>query len=205
MQPAVVGIEQVPGFYSSDIYRALSLRMRRWGYRDNSGVYDAKDFGGLTGRKRFYGLFTSLPAKFELQPTGRARSKVWDVVMRYLDGCRDVTHSKAVQDGARMGLLRKLTPESEVCPTITRSQSRMAKDTLVVEHEGRYLHPSEELLAALQALPEGFELDAVGKEQAVEIIGQSVDGGLHEAFVAAVKAHIAESEELLRASSAKAA
>lgn len=197
LNPANVVIEQVPGFYSSDMYKVFSLRMRRWVYTEYSGLYDAKEFGGYTGRKRYYGFFTSLPGSFSFGPTHQSANDLWAVVEKHLPDCRDVTHSKAVQDGAAMGLLRVLDMDSKACPTITRSQSRMAKDTIAIRHEGKFLHPSEGLLAELQGLPEGLVLDAVSKEQAVEIIGQGVDGALHDALIEAIHAHIEESLQIL--------
>ena len=115
---------------------------------------------------------------------------VWDVIEAHLDECRDVTSSKSIQDGFEQGRLRIVSKDKEVCPTITRSQSRMAKDSLVIEHEGRFLFPSEGLLAALQGLPEHIDFSAVSYEQEVEMIGQSVDGRMHEHLIEAVKEHI---------------
>jgi len=196
-QPVTLLIENVPLFFTSDIYKMLSLRMRRWGYREYSGIHDAGDFGGHTGRKRFYGFFTSLPGDFSFEPQSTQKVKLWTVVEKHLNECRDVTHSKALQDGKNLGLLRTITPQTQVCPTITRSQSRMAKDSLVIDFNDRLYFPSEELLKELQGLPASLKLDAVGYEQAVEIIGQSVDGPMHAALLQAIKIHIETSASQL--------
>lgn len=189
IRPGYVLIEQVPNYVASDVFKMVSLRMRRWGYKEYSGVYNAPEYGGLTLRKRAYAFFTSFDAGFEFLPT-ESGITAWDIVEKHLSSCRIVTNLKSIQDGARLKLLRTISKSKPYCPTILRSQSRQTKDCIVIEHDGEYLMPSEELLKDLQGIPEDMDLRMLSKEQSVEVIGQSVDGRMHHRLIEAIKEHI---------------
>lgn len=188
-RPAAVLVENTPGYYTSDVYRMLSLRMRRWGYREFSGIYDARNYGGYTKRKRYYGFFTLLDGDFNVEAAPSPEVCLADLIREHLPSCRSVNHSKAIRDGEQMGLLRKATLDDLHCPTITRSQSRMAKDSLVIDVDGDLYFPSEDLLKRMQGM-ESFDLMAVGKSIGTEVIGQSVDGALHDRILEAVRRHL---------------
>ena len=191
VNPPVVCFEQVGGWYTSAAYRLLSIRLKRWGYTENLIVADARDHGGLTSRKRGYAVFTCLDADFSFEaPVARRETPIWELIEPYLSECRDVTHSKSIQDGAKCGRLRTITKDSKHSPTFLKSQPRMAKDSVVISHEGRYLWPSEELQKMLMGIDPEYKTDAVSKDIGSEIIGQSIDGALHDMVIRCVKNHI---------------
>lgn len=191
LAPPTILIENVSGWVNSDMYRTISLRLRRWGYQEHCIVADARDFGGLTSRKRAYSFFTALPAAFSWEEATDRRTKpIWNIIEEYLPECRDVTHSKSLQDGIKCGRLRTITPESCHSPTILKSQLRMAKDSMCIAVDDRLYWPTEALMKRLMGIGEDFNLDNCSSTIASEIIGQSVDLGLHDSVVRSVMRHL---------------
>lgn len=191
--PPVVVFENVPGMIGSAAYEVASLRLRRWGYKHYEHVGDARDYGGLTSRKRAYVVYTTLQAPFAFEQPFTAREKdAWAVVAPFLGECRDVSHSKSLNDGKACGRLRPVKPGAKHLPTPIKSQERMAKDSIVIEpKDGQFLWPTEELLKRFLGI-EGVDLSAVSKTIASEVIGQSIDRPHHEMIMRCVKRHIAE-------------
>lgn len=189
--PPVVVFENVPGMIGSAAYEIASLRLRRWGYTRHEHVGDARDYGGLTSRKRAYVVFTLLDAPFCFEgPSSERGLDAWAIIEPFLDQCRDVSHSKSINDGKACGRLRTITPMSRNLPTPVKSIARMAKDSIVIEPEpGRYLFPSEDLLKHLLGIDE-VDLNAVSATIATEVIGQSIDRPHHEMVMRSVEAHI---------------
>lgn len=109
-----------------------------------------------------------------------------------------ITHSKSINDGAACGRLRVIDQESTFSPTFLKSQDRMAKDSVVVAHDGRYFFPDAELMKALMGIPKSFSVDAVSKSVASEIIGQSIDYVMHHKVTQAIRRHIDSVEVALR-------
>lgn len=188
----VVVFENVPGMIGSAAYNVACLRLRRWGYTRYEHIGDPRDYGGLTSRKRAYVVFTQLPASFEFEKPSTSRTKdVWKEVQPFLAGCRDVSHSKSLQDGKTVGRLRSIRPDSTSIPTPVKSQYRMAKDSVVVEPEdGRFLFPSEDLLKHMLGIND-VDLNAVSETISSEIIGQSIDFPHHAMVMRCIGAHIA--------------
>lgn len=84
---------------------------------------------------------------------------------------RDVTHSKSIQDGEKVGRLRVIEKNSIISPTMLKSQNRMAKDSVVIRTEyGRYLFPGNEMLKRLMGIPESFDSSCVGDTIESEIV-----------------------------------
>lgn len=191
IRPATIMLEQVGGFATSEEGALFALKLRKWGYYVTDGVLAAPDFGGLTGRKRYY-LCASIWPNFTMPSGNELRtSPIWSEVESYLEGCRDVTHTKSLQDGLTTGRARLLTPQSMIAPTVLKSQSRQAKDSVfIAPGDGRYLFPSLELLQHLNGIPSDFNLSCVSSDIASEIIGQSIDMKMHHALTAALHAHI---------------
>lgn len=189
--PPVVVFENVPGMIGSAAYEIASLRLRRWGYVRHEHVGDARDYGGLTSRKRAYVVFTQLDAPFAFEAPFTAREKdAWAVVEPYLSECRDVSHAKSLNDGKACGRLRAVRPGAKHLPTPVKSQGRMAKDSIVIEPvEDRFLFPTEELLQRFLGI-ENVDLNAVSQTLATEIIGQSIDAPHHAMVMRAIRAHI---------------
>ena len=191
-------LEQVPGFMSSEAYAIMETKLRKWGYSVHKNIMDSRDYGGLTSRKRFYMFATSFETDFAWPETvQRNESSIWEeYILSSLPRLRDVTHSESIQDGAACGRLRVINKDSVCSPTFLKSQDRMAKDSVVVELEGRYYFPDIELMKTLMEIPTSFSTEAVSLSQGCEIIGQSVDFAMHTQIVQSVKHHV----ELVKAS-----
>ena len=188
--PPIVVLENVPGMIGSAAYEVASLRLRRWGYRRHEHVGDARDHGGLTSRRRAYVVFSQLGSAFSFEPARERRSDGWAVVTRHLDDCRDVSGSKSIRDGKACGRLRAIRPGAKHVPTPVKSQSRMAKDSVVVEpRDGVFLFPGEGMLKAFLGI-ESVDLNAVSATIASEIIGQSIDRPHHASILRSLRAHI---------------
>lgn len=193
INPAVAVIEQVRGFSNSEEGRLLRIKLRKWGYFLSEAVLKGTDFGGLTGRERFYTVASVFPG-FEMpRVAGGNPSALWSQIEPYLDGCRDVSNTKALIAGLETGRARMITKDSLFSKVILKSQARGAKDSLRIETpDGRYLMPSLELLQHLQGIPKDFDFSSVSGEQCTEQIGQSIEYPMHEAVCRAVHRHIAE-------------
>jgi len=189
--PPVVLFENVPGMIKSSAYEIASLRLKRWGYKRHEHVGDARDYGGLTSRKRAYVVFTQLDAPFEFEAPSTSRKKdAWAVVEKHIDKCRDVSHSKSIRDGKACGRLRSVRPGATSLPTPVKSQSRMAKDSIVIEpEEDRFLFPTEDLLKEFLGIGD-VDLNSVSATTASEIVGQSIDQPHHSMVLRAISRHI---------------
>lgn len=190
LKPAVVMIENVPNFESSGSGVLLTTKLRKWGYHVTQKVLDARDYSGLTSRKRFY-LIASVWPGLELAPEHEAkRTDLWDVVTANLSDCRDITHTKTVHLGIEVGRSRIITKDSTFAPTVMKSQNRQAKDSIYIECDGRYYMPSEKLLRELNGIPASFDLNSCSTSIASEIIGQSIEYPMHHAILKCVYDHI---------------
>lgn len=190
IQPAAVLIENVAGFRNLE-GELVALKLRKWGYHVSEAVLNAGDFGGLTRRERYYLVASVFPGFQMPQPTASGPQPFWPQIAPFLDGCRDVSHTRSLQEGIRTGRARLITPTSPLSPTVLKSQMRQAKDSIYIEAgEGRYLLPSLELLKHLNGLPTDFNLNSVGAEVAGEIIGQSIDYPMHDQLVRRLHQHI---------------
>lgn len=189
--PPVVLFENVPGMIGSAAYEVASLRMKRWGYRRFEHVGDARDYGGFTSRKRAYVVFSQLDAPFVFDmPTSERKKDAWAIVEPHLTACRDVSHSKSLQDGKACGRLRAVRPGATTLPTPVKSQSRMAKDSIVIEpKENVFLFPTEGLLKSFLGI-EAVDLNTVSATTASEIIGQSIDRSHHAMVLNAIARHV---------------
>ena len=191
IKPPVICLEQVRGFYSSEIFRMIDLRLRRWGYSSNLLIGDGRDYGGLTSRVRGYAVFTCLDSPFMFeQPGARRTDPIWNLITRHLPDCRDVTHSKSLQNGLKSGRLRTITAESLHSPTILKSFARMARDSVCIKHNDRLYWPSEDLIKELMGISPNFKLDCVSAEIASEIIGQSIQVELHDSVMRSLACHL---------------
>lgn len=188
----VVLFENVAGMLDSAAYKVASLRLRRWGYKAYEHVGDARLYGGFTSRRRAYVVFSQLDAPFAFEKPFTDKEKdAWSVVKSDLDKCRDVSHSKSLNDGKNCGRLRRVTPKSTSIPTPVKSQARMAKDSIVIEPEdGVFLWPTEDQLKRFLGI-EKTDMNAVSATIASEVIGQSIDRPHHASILRSVKAHIA--------------
>jgi DNA (cytosine-5)-methyltransferase 1 len=194
IRPASVVLENVQGFANSGEGLLFKLKLRKWGYDVTDAILNAGDFGGNTGRERYY-LVASVFPGFKL-PTPAANTEprpLWEKIRPYLDECREISHTKALHDGLTSGRARLITRGSELSPTILKSQARQAKDSVYIDTgDGRYLLPSLRLLRFLNGIPEDLHLDNVSAELACEIVGQSIEYPMHKQLMRALYAHIGE-------------
>jgi DNA (cytosine-5)-methyltransferase 1 len=192
INPAVVMIENVPGFAKSPIWEIMELKLRRWGYHVTADVRDARDFGGITSRRRFLAVASVFPG-YEA-PAGNSVPQpgcVWQLIEDQLPFLRDVTHTSAMQGGLATGRARLITKDSAYAPTVTKSEAHGAKDAIrIVTPDGRYFAPNETIFRRLQGIPDSFDLGAVSQEVATEQIGQSVDIKMHDSYAHSIFAHL---------------
>lgn len=180
---------------NTDYETIFTTRLRRWGYTVYKEVVDAYEHGGRTKRKRAYifaTTFGSIPFAFPEKEVPADENSFWrEEVEPYLAECRDVSNSKSIQDGAKCGRLRTVKVDSVAFPTLTKSQSRVAKDSLVLlTPDGRYLFPSESLERRIMGVPDDFNLQCVGKTIASEILGQAVEYISYSKLVSCIKSHV---------------
>lgn len=193
LEPSMVIVEQVPAFAKSAEYQLFRLQLQRMGYYITEKIMDARDYGDITSRKRFHMIASFYPGATLPEPTPRRTTPVWDeFIAPHLSECRDITHSKSITDGEKSGRLRIVDKHKTYSNTPVKSCYRMANDTLCLEHEGRFLLPSEKLRKVLLSIPTDFNTDVVGETIASEIIGQSISYGMHHQILACVKNHILE-------------
>lgn len=189
--PAIM-LENTFGYMTSEAYSILETKIRKWGYDVHKTIAYSPEHGGHTGRRRFYMFATSFDAPFEWPRAEECSSTpIWDThIAPYLKTLRDVTGSKSIQDGARVGRLRVIDKKSTISPTIMKSQNRMAKDSVVIKDGDRYLFPDNAMLKRLMGIPENFNVDCVAGTIESEIIGQSIDYNMHTRIIQSVKRHL---------------
>jgi DNA (cytosine-5)-methyltransferase 1 len=153
-------------------------------------VLDARDYSGLTSRKRFYLIASVWPGLDLPEEHEQKRTDLWDVITTHIDQCRDITHTSTVHLGVEVGRARLITKESTFAPTVMKSQNRQAKDSVYIVKNGRYLMPSEKLLLELNGIPASFDINSCSTSVASEIIGQSIEYPMHHAVLKSVYDHI---------------
>jgi len=190
LKPAVVMVENVPGFENSASGVLLTTKLRKWGYHVTQKVLDARDYSGLTSRKRYYLIASVWPGLDLPEEHEQKRTDLWDVITTHIDQCRDITHTSTVHLGVEVGRARLITKESTFAPTVMKSQNRQAKDSVYIVKNGRYLMPSEKLLLELNGIPASFDINSCSTSVASEIIGQSIEYPMHHAVLKSVYDHI---------------
>ena len=189
--------ENVKGFSTSDAGKIFKVRLARLGYKVYEGIYDARDFGGLTSRVRSYIFASLLPVGFDAPiPCIQSTVNLWE---RYIEPLivkgelRDVTECQSTIDGFKTGRARTITRDSLYSPTFLKSQNRQAKDSVFIKDDlrGRVYFPSNELMKTLMGINE-VNFEAVGGTIEGEIIGQSIEAPLHEALLESVRMHLSQ-------------
>lgn len=191
MEYPVVLIENVRAFRDHDAGVILKSMLTRMGYNIHEMVLNARDHGGIQNRTRYYLVATIFPGFEEPNPSERKTDSIWPIVEKHLADCRDVTDTNFIANreaSGRGGAL--ITKNSTFSPTFVKSQSRGIKDGNYIAHEGRILAPSEGLIQDLMSVPEDFDVSWMGKEQAVETLGQSIDYRLHHEVIKSIRQHI---------------
>ncbi|OEE37309.1 hypothetical protein A1QO_04175 [Vibrio genomosp. F10 str. ZF-129] len=193
VQPPVVVLEQVRSFLSSDLYKMWELRLAKWGYTVYTKTMMGIEHGSHTPRARCFSVATSLPSAFSFpEIEEQEKTSFWDrVIAKHIPFMRDVSHSKSLQDGLKCGRLRIINSQSTHSPTPLKSQPQMAKDSLiVVDDDGRFLWPTNQLLRELMSIPTEFDQNITGATIETNVIGQAVDFKVYSQLMQSVKNHI---------------
>jgi DNA (cytosine-5)-methyltransferase 1 len=198
----VVLIENVPGFQDSPINDVVRLQLMRRGFTVHQDVFDARDYGGHTSRKRTYLVATTLKAPFEFPEKTAPAPHVWPAVIEpNWDEIvkKDVTDTKVAKDSITTNRLRAITEDKHFAPTLTKSQGQDAKDSVVVQKDGRIYRLPVRVQKLLNGISDSFNLDWMPVDKAAQVIGQSICCNLHEAIIGSVKKHIQLSAKLATA------
>jgi len=189
LMPATVVVENVPAFLSSQGSAIFALQMRRLGYHVTAEVLNGADYGGLTSRRRAYLVASIWPGFAFPEPTGRNVTPIHDVLADMLPHLRDVTDTSSFRKGREVGRSRIIAPGATVSPTVTKSQPRMAKDSVTIQHGERYRFIDGAATKRLMGL-QMVNTELVNADLEAEILGQSVEGPMHAALMRAVRQHI---------------
>lgn len=191
VRPGCVLVENVVGFKNSSEGQLLVTKLRKWGYNVTEATMSAMVFDGKTRRQRYY-LVASVFPDFQMPEMKEERTNpIWNDIEQHLTQCRDISHTKSLQDGLVTGRARLITPDSLYSPTLLKSQSRQAKDSVYIAMpDGRYLFPSLELQRHLNGIPVDFDLNCVSEGIGSEIIGQSIEWPMHHAICKSLHDHI---------------
>ena len=192
IQPAAIVVENVIGFGRSQAGAICMTQLRRLGYHVTALEMDARDYGGIQTRKRFYLVASIMPGFVAPSKTERNTLPIWPRIQEFLPECRDVSHTNFIKNRAGSNRATPSITESSVeCPTIVKSQSRGIKDgTYIQTEDGRILAPSEAVVKRLMSIPDAFDTSWMGSESAIEVLGQSIDYAMHETLMSSVKDHL---------------
>lgn len=199
VKPPVLVVENVPGFMGTKdspnpINDVFCLQLRRRGYKIHQQVFNAKDFGGYTTRKRMYMVATTLNTEFNFpEQTGERPFSVWgEVIVPNMKEImtRDITDGKVTKEAIASGRSAVISKNKPFSPTMMKAQGQSTKDSIMIEIEGRYYRPSTQVLKQLNSLPDSFDADWMPIDKAAQIIGQSICCKLHHAIMESVSSHI---------------
>jgi DNA (cytosine-5)-methyltransferase 1 len=199
IKPPVLVVENVPGFMGTKdkpnpINDIFCLQLRRRGYKVHQQIFNAKDYGGYTPRKRMYLVATTLNTEFNFpEQTGDRPFSVWnEVIVPNMEEImtRDITDGKVTQDALSSGRSAIISKDKPFSPTMMKAQGQSTKDSIMIEIEGRYYRPSTQVLKQLNSLPESFDAEWMPIDKAAQIIGQSICCKLHHAIMESVSSHI---------------
>jgi len=197
----VLLFENVRGFASSDIGKMTIARLKRLNYTIYDEVCDARDYGGMTSRVRYYMVATLLPAQFKMPAkTKRNETPVWGKIQKLIDEghFRIPNSTKSLEKGLECKRARVIRSSSISIPTVLKSQNRGAKDSIfAIDDNGTIWFPKTQALREFMQIDNKFNLEAVGDTIASEIIGQSVEVPMHEAWTQSVAEHIMDSHNML--------
>ncbi len=193
LEPPMVVVENVRGFQTSHAGQIMCSMLRRFGYHISEQVLNGRDYGGVQNRTRYYLVASMFPGFTGPTPSPRNEASIWPTIEKHLADCTDVTDTASIAARETTGRgAPYLTRESTFCPTVMKSQSRGVKDAVYIQDGGRVLKPSEGLIKELMSIPEDFSVDWMAKEQATEVLGQSLDYAMHHRLMVCVREHLLE-------------
>ena len=187
LSPAVVILENVPGYQSTASYAVVLSVLKTLGYRVTDRVLDGNEFGALEGRERLamVAVCESLEG-FEIEDVAPVERKpatlaeVLDDAAETADKWRDYAYLRdpeARDKAAGKGFRRQLlTPEAERVPTITREYQKVRSTDPQLAHPSdprlsRLFTPAEH--ARIKGIP-GRIIEGLSATVAHEVLGQSV-------------------------------
>lgn len=192
--PPMVLVENVENYKNSDAGKMLKARMRKLGYKVTDEVLDARDYSGLTSRKRYYLIGTLLDDEFVMpKATKRNNVPIWDEYIEpyILSGeARLVNHVGSFTKGIEQGRARIIKRDSQYSPTFIKSEDRMAKDSVFIMDEKRdnnLYFPSVEMMAKLMQIPDEYNLYTSSNSISKEFIGQSIEYPMHNLLIEEIK------------------
>lgn len=196
-------IENVVPYGSSLEANIAMSALSSMGYEVHKQIVKASTQNCMTNRDRFYVFASLLPEAFTFPAPEQRTVNAWDVIKPHLTGpfrkergkwandyLRDVSHTKAIQNGIDAGRSRFMTEDKNICPVIPRCQSRQVKDSVYVANEGAYFYPRVTLQRDLMGIPDSFDLSLMTDEVSTEIIGNSVEAPQHTRILSQIKEHI---------------
>lgn len=189
----VVVIENVANMRKHPINDLICLQLARRGFTTHQGIFDARQYGGLTSRKRLYMVATALQGEFKFPtPTSYTRNVWKEVIEPNLDSIleMDVTETSVMQTALKVGRARIISEDKAFSPCLVRSQGQDTKDAVVVKHKDRYYRLPLHVQQQLNCIGNSFNLDWIAKDKGSQIIGQSICASLHDRIMESVQKHI---------------
>lgn len=201
-EPAVVFIENVPGFFNHPCGHVFQAVLRRMGYHVETAILNSAEFGSHTRRVRGF-LVASIWPGFQFPfPSGEAQETLRDYLGNTVDTCRAIPSDMPARAIGK-GRQNFHSLDGKTCGTFTKSQSRtddrvffvdgplpkIEKQTTSSYQEAKaagkriqsqlegikFLDPSVATAKKIHRIPDGFDLGHLPPEIQMEIIGQSID------------------------------
>lgn len=202
------------------VFGLTEAYLKALGYDVHVNILNALEHNGYSSRKRMMLCASMLDGAFEMPESVERTAHLWnDYVVHNLDRFRDVSHtelSKKIREGKLVyervkaeklnveSLSKKeqiqhrkytssnwILPGADYCGTILKSQNRQVAESLVLDMDGKALFPDNEVIRFVMGVDADFNLDpSLTKEEACEILGQSVDVPMHKAFCQKVLEHM---------------
>jgi len=190
-------VENVEAFEKHPASMMFKLQLKRMGYNVTSQVMNAGNYNGYTRRTRSFIFATKLDAPFSFPEKVTRNVNLWeDLIRNRLGEMKNVTKNKAMKDAVTVGRDRFVQVGADIGYTLTKSQSRMAKDTLVFQVDGELYMPSVAQMKDMMGIID-MDLSIFTEELATEIIGQSVCVTMHDRLMEEVVNHINIAKERL--------
>lgn len=196
VRPAVLFLENVPGFFRSEIGSACIAILRRRGYHTSWKILNGADHGTRCSRPRGF-LVASVWPNFQFpQPTGRPEGSLINWLgADLLAGCKDVTNTPLITRATRKARMRSVPYTRDCAPVFPKSQARVDDRVLFGTEDGRQLDPSVAASRKIHGIPEDFQMGHLTNEIAHEQIGQGVDYTLVRTLAGQIKAHMLKNLE----------
>ena len=220
--------ENVPNFSSSVEAKLYMRRLEELGYKCYESILKAEHFNGYTKRTRSYIFASKLPVDFSWPEEEPRTVNVWnDIVVPSMSEFRNVSHTGGIatmlegkalcESGKDLSIMTKaektkmrkyksrniIDENSHVAGTVLRSQSKQVAETLYAQIQDKFYMPSNTVLKALMGIRKSFDVSMFTKEAGSEIIGQSIEVGMHHRISQSIKKHIMSYVRKVKSSNSK--